>query len=877
MKGKRNQKLTLNSLVKVLFLYSLTFCLWLGAMEQIITAQTPDASQLVQQGITKYKAGDFQGAIAPWQTALSLYQKIHNNSNQAIVNENLARAYNQLGESEKALSHWQKVIAYYRTSGGLQLGRMLTEEAQTYSNLGQTEKAIALLCGQEQQPCLAGTAVQIAISAKDRSGEVAALGSLGEAYRLQGDYENAIQSLQQAQKIPESAYQFSLLNSLGNAYVGSGQQSSISADSATKLGFTDRATELQQSAENDYKNALQSFDSALQLAHSSNSKPDEMQILLNLIRLAYTSGTLHIVDQRKTEQAVQESLLLLNDLPASRNKVYAAISLANFPISTVNVTSSSTRCLTPRLPENQVKELLQSAVKTAQTLQDNRSQSFAFGSLGHFYECSQQYQQALELTEKALLAANQKLNAEDSLYLWEWQAGRILAAQGNKTEAIAAYQRGYNVLEDVRNQILIANNNKNLQFNFRDDVEPLYRNLAQLKLADLPSDTKQRERQLTETLTITDSLRLAQLQNYFGNDCVFTAIDNASVDELLGKDTAAFSSIFLEDSHSLAIILSLPNGEKKHKLIDGNQVIEEINKFRKGLLNTQLDFNYDTTDAQNLYNSIISPFENYLKDIKTLVFVQDDILGTVPMAALYNKNEQKYLVEKYAIAISPSLKLTAPKKLTHQEYKALILGITQPEEVDKKTYPVLPNIQPEINEIKKEFPNDKELVDQQFTQKKLEQTLHKTVYPIIHIATHAQFGIIPKDSFLIAGGNSKVTINGLQGILNQINGGSNSIELLTLSACQTALGDSRAALGLAGVALQAGVRSTLGSLWSVRDESTVYLISEFYNNLKSGKSKAQSLQAAQIKLIKAKENKEIDQQYDNPYYWAPFIMIGSWL
>jgi CHAT domain-containing protein len=98
----------------------------------------------------------------------------------------------------------------------------------------------------------------------------------------------------------------------------------------------------------------------------------------------------------------------------------------------------------------------------------------------------------------------------------------------------------------------------------------------------------------------------------------------------------------------------------------------------------------------------------------------------------------------------------------------------------------------------------------------------------------------------------------------------NPVELLTLSACQTAVGDERAALGLAGVAIKAGARSALASLWFVNDESTSKLVTEFYQQLQNPTlSKAQALQQAQKSLM--------EQGYQHPLYWAPFLLIGNWL
>jgi CHAT domain-containing protein len=97
------------------------------------------------------------------------------------------------------------------------------------------------------------------------------------------------------------------------------------------------------------------------------------------------------------------------------------------------------------------------------------------------------------------------------------------------------------------------------------------------------------------------------------------------------------------------------------------------------------------------------------------------------------------------------------------------------------------------------------------------------------------------------------------------------VELLTLSACQTAVGDDKAALGLGGVAVKAGARSALATLWYINDQASSILITDFYEDLKKpGISKARALQQAQLELLE-------DHRYDHPSYWSPFLLIGNWL
>ncbi|NJO93389.1 MAG: CHAT domain-containing protein, partial [Hydrococcus sp. RM1_1_31] len=496
--------------------------------------------------------------------------------------------------------------------------------------------------------------------------------------------------------------------------------------------------------------------------------------------------------------------------------------------------------------------------------------------------CRGEYESALKLTQEALLAADQNTSNRDSVYLWEWQTGRILRKQEKQVDAIAAYQRAFAILEQIRSDILVAD--RDVQFDFRDAIEPVYRQLTQLRLASASSIApEQKDRELTLALETIDSLRLAELQNYFGNDCNIAIVEPPSNELLIPNNTAVFNSIFLEDS--TAILLSLP-GERKEihwleengKKLDRKTVETEIKKFRDSLVFGREEFNYNTQQAEKLYRWFIKPFESTLKSVKieTIIFIQDGIFRTIPMSALHDG--QQFLVEKYTIATTPSLRLITTQLSNSQNNRTLILGVTKAALVDEQPFNALPSVPLEIQEVRAQFPDNRALVDEQFNRENLEKELNQSTYQIVHIATHAQFGFIPEDTFLVAGNNNKIAINELETALRQLDGGANSVEFLALTACQTAAGDERAALGLAGVAVQTGVRSALASLWLVPDESTLVLVAEFYKNLvNSGVSKAEALRTAQLKLIKAKESEEINDQYNNPAFWAPFILIGNWI
>jgi len=257
--------------------------------------------------------------------------------------------------------------------------------------------------------------------------------------------------------------------------------------------------------------------------------------------------------------------------------------------------------------------------------------------------------------------------------------------------------------------------------------------------------------------------------------------------------------------------------------------------------------------ARKLYDWLIAPLSAVLttQDIDTLVIVPDGPLRTVPLAT------------------TPGFNLTDPRPLSRQNISILLNGLSV-KVAHANKFNALTNVTEEIQSIKSLFDNSKVLLNSQFTLEGVGEALQKRPYSIVHVASHGQFQRDPKDTFLLAY-DDKLTMDILENYLkfNELN---YSVELLTLSACQTAVGDERAALGLAGVAIKAGAKSALASLWFVVDEATSKLMSEFYQQLINNPdfSKAQALQAAQKKLIAHKK-------FRHPAYWSPFLLIGNWL
>ena len=270
--------------------------------------------------------------------------------------------------------------------------------------------------------------------------------------------------------------------------------------------------------------------------------------------------------------------------------------------------------------------------------------------------------------------------------------------------------------------------------------------------------------------------------------------------------------------------------------------------------------------CQEIYNLLVKPLEVDLAtaEIKTLVFVLDGTLKNVPVAALHDGNQ--YLLEKYNLSLAPGMQLLDPKPLANQKMQVLLGALSQ----ERHGFVALPGVKKEVDKINTEI-SSQLLFNHKFTSKSLQKQISKTPFPVIHLATHGEFSSKAEDTFVLTWDN-RLNVKELGEILHSREQTStNPIELLVLSACKTASGDKRAPLGLAGVAVRSGARSTIASLWAVDDESTSQMMVSFYEQLNQpGVTKAEALRRAQIKILQ-------QSKFQNPYYWAAFILNGNWL
>ena len=243
--------------------------------------------------------------------------------------------------------------------------------------------------------------------------------------------------------------------------------------------------------------------------------------------------------------------------------------------------------------------------------------------------------------------------------------------------------------------------------------------------------------------------------------------------------------------------------------------------------------------------------------------VPDGPLRTIPLAALHDGDG--FLIQRYALAMTPGVMLTDPQPIDRSQIKLLSVALSDSIE----GFSSLPNAGTEVKTIQDLY-GGKVLLNRQFQVDALEQEMKNEPPTIVHIASHAKFEKDVKETFLLAF-DGKLTMDRLDQLVGLYKFRESPLDLLTLSACETAAGDDQAALGLAGVAIKAGARSALASLWFINDRATSNLVTDFYRNLQDPTlSRATALQRAQQKLLQ-------DPSYQHPGYWSPFLLINNWL
>ena len=815
------------------------------------TAANESSVTALVTGQRQYEAGQIFEAMQIWQQAavskdLQLAQK--------------ALAWSYVSVAAQDLGDWsQAELAIEKSLAMLADSAKTTELARARSQLLNVQGRLNLKMGKPEIAWELWQQAETAYrQANDTLGMVGAQINQAQALQTLGLYRRAQLELtevaERLEKEDDSAVKAIALQSLGNILQTTGsleksqQYLQESLDLYKKVGSQAEIANASFSLANTLR-LLQNSDAALEKYQEVASRlpASALRTKASLNRFSLLLETEQWSDARKALPSLVEQI---EALPASRESVYSRVNLVESLLVRGDKEHQPLTWFSP----DAAARLLSEGAQQAKDLQDIRAESFAIGELSKTYGYAAQWPDSQLLAQRAIDLA-QASNAQDISYRWQQQLGKAYHQQSQDEKAIASYTEAVSILDEVRRDLLATN--VDAQFSFRETVEPVYRELVSLLL--LPEEASQDA--LMQAREVIEGLQLAELENYFSSACLDAASEYV---DKLDPQAATVYPIVLKDR--VEVILSLPDSPLKHYRTWQSE--DSTNKTLSDLFqyfNPALSRNKRLDLSKQVYDWLITPAEVALreKNIQTLVFVLDGQFRSIPMSALYDG--EQYLLENYGVALTPGLKLLGPHFQNPKPLKALMMGLTEARD----GFSALPGVREEIEQVSNNV-SAEVLFNQDFTKEKLSKELERLSFPVLHLATHGQFSSDLEKTFLLAW-DKRININELDDLLRSRRQQDEPIELMVLSACQTAQGDDRATLGLAGMAVRSGARSTLATLWSVNDESTAELITEFYQELAKGNlSKSEALRLAQIKILQ-------NPAYSHPFFWSPFVLIGNWL
>ena len=545
----------------------------------------------------------------------------------------------------------------------------------------------------------------------------------------------------------------------------------------------------------------------------------------------------------------------------------------------------------------------------------------ALDALAQLYEDQSRRADALVLTRQAIAAVQAQAQAQaqaamgDLMVTLEWRQARLYAALGRRDLALAAYQRAVEQIEPVRQDMPIEYDDGSSSF--RRTLEPIYLGLFEglLHAADAQTGST-KSTTLRRARDVVELIKQAEMQDYLGDRCTVDAVKGGT-ETVIPEGTAVLYPVIL--------------GDRLELLIETGSGITHFSTRVSGALlrRTAGLFGNDLRDgapgymarSRQIYDWLLRPVEGFMRDqrITTLVVVPDGALRLVAVGALHDG--ERFALEKFAVTTVTGLSMTNTVAPPRQAMHLLMAGISEPGPVvdklsqaivdellapayaspldlatlaDSRTMfptsprphaPVidaktsrslalrkllaLPGVDEEVESIGR-LVRSTSMLNAPFTIDAFRREAASGTYRFVHIASHGVFGGSAAASFMLAY-DDLLTLDGLQSLLNTEGFRTSPIELLSLSACETAEGDDRSPLGLSGAAIKARAKSVLGSLWPVEDTSARKTMEGFYGALAvPGRSKAQALRQSQLDLLRSAE-------FSHPFFWAPFVLIGNWL
>lgn len=815
----------MKKLIRLALIFTLGLIL-VGSGTVIARSQSLDPAQLNQHGFEQLNHGNPARALKLWQDAEAGYHTQQNKDGVLGSQTNQSLALQALGLFPRACTTLINALAFPQEL--CQARRSSLDVSQLVAHVQTLPRTDAV---------------------------VSALISLGDVLRGLGRTDAAQVVLEQTrdrvrQSNPDTS---AVLLSLANV------ERSIYQQQRDRVGRTAQAEARLRLLSEIQKTALQALNSYQQVEQLA-PQIDRLGLFAQLNRL----GLLIELKQSSSQELRSPALdpMIATEIPKLVQQLTNASFTALPPIQAIYAHLNLAQSLRALGQTERAIAHSDEALKLAQTLQNVRAQSAALGLRAMLNRDQGQTSIALSRFEQATALA-QSIKAQDIEYRWQRSLGQLYRDRGLTEQAEQAYAAATATLNQVQTDSWTGA--PALQFSLQDEVEPIYREYLQILLKNpQPKDLRQ-------AIRINQRLQQVELENFLRCG----RIDLIALDQIAPPSQGQATVFHILDlGDRVGVVVQDQANQLHYYTAAAETVKDQAQNLTDNLQNDflGLDEAVFLPFAQSLYRSLIAPAQQngYLPSSGTIAFAVDPMLQGIPMNLLHDG--QDYLVQHYSTA-SVGIQLRQPKKLPPGKLHALIAGLSEASpsfndpKVPKHLKP-LPDVGIEIQNLQSKT-DSTVLLNRAFTVRSFQQQLGQNDFPIVHLTTHGQFSSNPSETFLLAW-DRPIDIDQIYQTVRRRTDQDQSIELLVLSACQTAIGDRRSPIGIAGIAAQAGARATVASLWQVDAASTATLMTEFYTALSKGQTKAEALKAAQLALLK-------NPKTAHPYYWSGFILVGSWL
>ena len=439
----------------------------------------------------------------------------------------------------------------------------------------------------------------------------------------------------------------------------------------------------------------------------------------------------------------------------------------------------------------------------------------------------------------------------------------LLLADAEPTRRAALVLQAYRALEAVR-PLLPATDPVTEESTFAIRMRPVFEAAVAVELAEVGGARE--PARIASAQRIVEAFRQAELQNAFGSNCV-PSRDPVDPAQLRAGEVLLYP-ILLDDRVELLVVAGGASAAQYTRLAGGARITRDaVARLVDDMVSSaSRGSDEEWREAgRTLYDLLIKPVEMQLQAGGTLIVIPDGALRALPFAALVD-GDGKFLIERTRLAVAPALAFSQPgSDRTTRPLSVVAASLEREVTLPAGVFAKLEGTGDEAGVAA--GPGGRVLSD--FRESDLRAALSRGRVDVLHLATHAAFNGRSDRSFIVANGES-IPLADLRALIGASRTRGDELDLLVLSACETAVGDDAASMGLAGAAVQSGAESAIASLWAVNDTGTVALMKGFYGAYREGAGKAEALRRAQLAMIAGGGVRA------QPGIWAAFILLGGW-